>query len=443
MGKMTREDILTRVRDEDIHFIRLQFTDIFGQLKNVAITASQFEKALDNQVTIDGSSIEGFLRIEESDMRLFPDLDTFTVLPWRPEDGRVARLICDVHTPNGKPFEGDPRRVLKRALKKAEDKGYTFMVGPECEFFLFQTDEKGDPSTVTGDEASYFDLGPMDHGEDVRRDICLALEKMGFEIEASHHEVAPGQHEIDFKYADALKTADNIISFRLAVKLMARQNGLHATFMPKPIFGINGSGMHTNMSLFKDGRNIFFDEKDVKGLSKEAYSFIGGLLEHVRGMTAVANPLANSYKRLVPGYEAPCYLAWSSSNRSVLIRIPAGRGSSTRLELRSPDPSCNPYLTLALCLTAGLDGIERGLEPPRETPENIFAMSVSQREAKGILSLPGSLKEALDTLRGDKLMMDALGVSVAEHYLQGKEKEWDEYRTRVTDWEVRKYLGMY
>ena len=443
MGKMTREDILTRVRDEDIHFIRLQFTDIFGQLKNVAITASQIEKALDNQVTIDGSSIEGFLRIEESDMRLFPDLDTFTVLPWRPEDGRVARLICDVHTPNGKPFEGDPRRVLKRAMKKAEDKGYTFMVGPECEFFLFQTDEKGDPSTVTGDEASYFDLGPMDHGEDVRRDICLALEKMGFEIEASHHEVAPGQHEIDFKYADALKTADNIISFRLAVKLMARQNGLHATFMPKPIFGINGSGMHTNMSLFKDGRNIFFDEKDVKGLSKEAYSFIGGLLEHVRGMTAVANPLVNSYKRLVPGYEAPCYLAWSSSNRSVLIRIPAGRGSSTRLELRSPDPSCNPYLTLALCLTAGLDGIERGLEPPRETPENIFAMSASQREAKGILSLPGSLKEALDTLRGDKLMMDALGVSVAEHYLQGKEKEWDEYRTRVTDWEVRKYLGMY
>ncbi len=443
MGKMTREDILTRVRDEDIHFIRLQFTDIFGQLKNVAITASQFEKALDNQVTIDGSSIEGFLRIEESDMRLFPDLDTFTVLPWRPEDGRVARLICDVHTPNGKPFEGDPRRVLKRAMKKAEDKGYTFMVGPECEFFLFQTDEKGDPSTVTGDEASYFDLGPMDHGEDVRRDICLALEKMGFEIEASHHEVAPGQHEIDFKYADALKTADNIISFRLAVKLMARQNGLHATFMPKPIFGISGSGMHTNMSLFKDGRNIFFDEKDVKGLSKEAYSFIGGLLEHVRGMTAVANPLVNSYKRLVPGYEAPCYLAWSSSNRSVLIRIPAGRGSSTRLELRSPDPSCNPYLTLALCLTAGLDGIERGLEPPRETPENIFAMSASQREAKGILSLPGSLKEALDTLRGDKLMMDALGVSVAEHYLQGKEKEWDEYRTRVTDWEVRKYLGMY
>jgi len=443
MGKMTREDILTRVRDEDIHFIRLQFTDIFGQLKNVAITASQIEKALDNQVTIDGSSIEGFLRIEESDMRLFPDLDTFTVLPWRPEDGRVARLICDVHTPNGKPFEGDPRRVLKRAMKKAEDKGYTFMVGPECEFFLFQTDEKGDPSTVTGDEASYFDLGPMDHGEDVRRDICLALEKMGFEIEASHHEVAPGQHEIDFKYADALKTADNIISFRLAVKLMARQNGLHATFMPKPIFGISGSGMHTNMSLFKDGRNIFFDEKDVKGLSKEAYSFIGGLLEHVRGMTAVANPLVNSYKRLVPGYEAPCYLAWSSSNRSVLIRIPAGRGSSTRLELRSPDPSCNPYLTLALCLTAGLDGIERGLEPPRETPENIFAMSASQREAKGILSLPGSLKEALDTLRGDKLMMDALGVSVAEHYLQGKEKEWDEYRTRVTDWEVRKYLGMY
>ncbi len=443
MGKLTREEIVSRVRDEDIHFIRLQFTDIFGQLKNVAITASQLEKALDNQVAIDGSSIEGFMRIEESDMRLFPDLDTFTLLPWQPEDDRVARLICDVHTPNGKPFEGDPRRVLKRALKKAEDIGCSFMVGPECEFFLFQTDEKGNPSTVTGDEASYFDLGPLDHGEEVRRDICLALEQMGFEIEASHHEVAPGQHEIDFKYADALKTADNIMSFRLAVKTLARKSGLHATFMPKPIFGINGSGMHTNMSLFKNGKNIFFDEKDAKGLSREAYSFIAGILEHVRGMAAVANPLVNSYKRLVPGYEAPCYLAWSSVNRSVLIRVPAGRGSSTRLELRSPDPSCNPYLTLALCLTAGLEGIEKGLEPPKETPENIFAMSASQRAAKGILSLPGSLKDALDALRGDRLMMEALGLSVAERYIQGKEKEWDEYRTQVSDWEIRKYLGLY
>ena len=409
MGKMTREDILTRVRDEDIHFIRLQFTDIFGQLKNVAITASQIEKALDNQVTIDGSSIEGFLRIEESDMRLFPDLDTFTVLPWRPEDGRVARLICDVHTPNGKPFEGDPRRVLKRALKKAEDKGYTFMVGPECEFFLFQTDEKGDPSTVTGDEASYFDLGPMDHGEDVRRDICLALEKMGFEIEASHHEVAPGQHEIDFKYADALKTADNIISFRLAVKLMARQNGLHATFMPKPIFGINGSGMHTNMSLFKDGRNIFFDEKDVKGLSKEAYSFIGGLLEHVRGMTAVANPLVNSYKRLVPGYEAPVLLAYSARNRSASCRIPFGASpKSKRVEIRFPDPGANPYLGFAALLMAGLDGIKNRLHPGQPMDKDLY--DLPPKELKKIPTVCGSLREALQSLDKDRGFLKAGGV---------------------------------
>ena len=440
MGKLTREDIVREVKEKDVHFIRLQFTDIFGQLKNVAITASQLDRALSNEVTIDGSSIEGFLRIEESDMRLFPDLDTFTLLPWRSEDDRVARLICDVHLPNGMPFEGDPRQVLKRALKKADDMGFEFMVGPECEFFLFHTDEKGDPSTTTADQAGYFDLGPLDHGEEVRRDICLALEAMGFEIEASHHEVAPGQHEIDFKYADALKTADNIISFRLAVKTLARRAGLHATFMPKPIFGINGSGMHTNMSLFKDGKNIFFDEQDPKGLSREAYSFIAGILAHIRGITAVANPLVNSYKRLVPGYEAPCYLAWSSVNRSVLIRVPAGRGQSTRLELRSPDPSANPYLALALCLTAGLDGIQKGMEPPKETPENIYAMSDAQRLAKGISSLPGSLRDALNELREDSLMLHALGKLVADHYIEGKEREWDEYRTQVTDWEIKKYL---
>ena len=440
MSKLTREDIVREVKEKDVHFIRLQFTDIFGQLKNVAITTSQLDKALDNAIAIDGSSIEGFLRIEESDMRLFPDLDTFTLLPWRSEDDRVARMICDVHLPNGKPFEGDPRQVLKRALKKADDMGFEFMVGPECEFFLFHTDEKGDPSTTTGDQAGYFDLGPLDHGEEVRRDICLALEAMGFEIEASHHEVAPGQHEIDFKYADALKTADNIMSFRLAVKTLARRAGLHATFMPKPIFGINGSGMHTNMSLFKDGKNIFFDEKDPKGLSREAYSFIAGILAHIRGITAVANPLVNSYKRLVPGYEAPCYLAWSSVNRSVLIRVPAGRGQSTRLELRSPDPSANPYLALALCLTAGLDGIQKKMEPPKETPENIYAMSDAQRLAKGISSLPGSLKEALGALGEDSLMLQALGKQVADHYIEGKEQEWDEYRTQVTDWETKKYL---
>lgn len=442
MGNIDREDLKRAVHEQDVHFIRLQFTDIFGQLKNVAITASQLDRALDNNMTIDGSSIEGFLRIEESDMRLFPDPDTFTLLPWRPDHDSVARMICDVHLPDGSPFEGDPRFVLKKAIKRAEAMGYSFMVGPECEFFLFHTDEKGEPSTMTGDQASYFDLGPLDHGEEVRRDICLALEKMGFEIEASHHEVAPGQHEIDFKYADALKTADNIMSFRLAVKTLATRAGLHATFMPKPVFGINGSGMHTNMSLFRDGKNIFHDPNGSKGLSDEAFGFIAGILAHVRGITAVANPLVNSYKRLVPGYEAPCYIAWSSVNRSVLIRIPAGRGSSTRLELRSPDPSCNPYLTLALCLTAGLDGIQRGLKPPVETPENIYAMSEAQRLDKGIYSLPGSLREALDALKEDGLLMEALGTQLAEHYLMGKGLEWDEYRTQVSDWEIRKYLAL-
>ncbi len=443
MHKLSREDIVSRVREEDIRFIRMQFTDIFGQLKNVAITSSQIEKALNNQVTIDGSSIEGFVRIEESDMLLYPDLDTFTVLPWRPQHGKVARMICDVYKHNGAPFEGDPRHVLKRALKKAEDRGYCFNVGPECEFFLFQTDEKGEPTTHTGDKASYFDLGPLDHGEGARREICLTLEEMGFEIEASHHEVAEGQHEIDFRYADALRTADNIMTFKLAVKTLAQKNGLHATFMPKPIFGINGSGMHTNMSLFRDGKNIFFDESDRRKLSREAYSFIAGLLAHVRGMTAVLNPLVNSYKRLVPGYEAPCYKAWSASNRSVLIRIPAARGQSTRLELRSPDPACNPYLALALCLAAGLDGIERKLTPPDEIAENIFAMSAAEREGRGIESLPGSLMEALGLLQEDALVRETLGGHVLGQYVTGKTKEWDEYRTRVTDWEIEKYLLLY
>lgn len=443
MATATKEEIIRRVREEDVHFIRMQFTDIFGQIKNVAITASQIERALNNQVTIDGSSIEGFMRIEESDMRLHPDLDTFTILPWRPDHDRVARMICDVYTIKGKPFEGDPRYVLKRALKQAEEMGYTFNVGPECEFFLFQLDEKGEATTVTGDEASYFDLSPLDHGEGVRREVCMALEEMGFEIEASHHEVAPGQHEIDFKYTDALRAADNIISFKLAVKSLARRSGLHATFMPKPLFGRSGSGMHTNMSLFREGKNIFFDETGDRQLSGEAYSFIAGLLKHIRGMTAVTNPLVNSYKRLVPGYEAPCYLAWSSVNRSVLIRIPAPRGQSTRLELRSPDPTCNPYLALALCLTAGLEGIRQNLQPPKEIAENIFAMNDAERREKGIESLPGSLKEALEVMKEDSLVLGALGEHVTSHYLEGKEKEWDEYRTQVSDWEVKKYLGIY
>ena len=363
----SREDIIRMVKEEDVKFIRMQFTDIFGQLKNVAITASQIEKAVDNQIMIDGSSIEGFVRINESDQYLHPDLDSFVIFPWRPQHGKVARLICDVYNPDGTPFVGDPRGVLERVLEKAKAMGYdTFNVGPEAEFFLFQTDEEGKPTTRTNDEAGYFDLGPLDHGESTRREICLALEEMGYEIEASHHEVAQGQHEIDFKYAPALQCADKIMTFKLAVKTLAQKNGLHATFMPKPIFGINGSGMHTNMSLFRDGKNVFFDENGPKGLSREAYAFIAGILAHMKGMAAVTNPLVNSYKRLVPGYEAPCYLAWSASNRSALIRIPAARGQATRVELRCPDPACNPYLSLAVCLAAGLDGIEKGMTPPEE-----------------------------------------------------------------------------
>ena len=440
MSKYSREDIIRMVEDEDVEFIRLQFTDIFGQLKNVAIMPSQLEKALNNQIMLDGSSIEGFVRIEESDQYLYPDLDTFTILPWRPQHGRVARLICDIHNPDGTSFVGDPRGALKKVLKRAADLGYSFNVGPELEFFLFQTDDEGKPTTKTNDEAGYFDLGPLDHGESTRREICLTLETMGFEIEASHHEVAAGQHEIDFKYADALTAADNIMTFKMAVKTIAQKNGLHATFMPKPIYGINGSGMHTNMSLFKDGKNIFFDPDGDRKLSKEAYSFIAGLLHHVKAMTAITNPLVNSYKRLVPGYEAPCYLAWSAGNRSALIRIPSARGNSTRVELRCPDPACNPYLSLAVCLAAGLDGIEKGMTPPAEITENIFDMSKKERKEKGIESLPGSLFEAIAEFKNDEVVKDALGEHIVNQYLAGKEKEWEGYITSVSSWEVEKYI---
>ncbi len=443
MSRYSKEDIIRMVHEQDVEFIRMQFTDIFGQLKNVAITASQIEKAVGNQIMIDGSSIEGFVRIEESDQYLRPDLDSFAILPWRPQHGRVARLICDVYNPDGTPFIGDPRGALKRVLKKAADMGYSFNVGPELEFFLFETDEQGKPTTRTGDEAGYFDLGPLDHGESTRREICMALEAMGFEIEASHHEVAAGQHEIDFKYADALTTADRIMTFKLAVKSISQKNGLHATFMPKPVFGINGSGMHTNMSLFKDGRNVFFDESDPRKLSKIAYSFIAGILAHVKGMAAITNPLVNSYKRLVPGYEAPCYLAWSASNRSALIRIPAARGQATRVELRCPDPACNPYLTLAVCLAAGLDGIEKGMTPPEETTENIFAMDAETRAAKGIDSLPGSLSESVDAMEKDAVVAEALGRHIFDYYTAGKRREWDDYRTAVSDWEIAKYIITY
>ena len=439
MGRYTKEEILRLVRDEDIQFIRMQFTDIFGQMKNVAITASQIEKALAGQVMMDGSSIEGFVRIEESDQYLWPDLDTFAILPWRPQYGKVARLICDVHNPDGTPFVGDPRGVLKRVLARAGELGFTFNVGPELEFFLFQTDDDGNPTTKTSDEAGYFDLGPLDHGESTRREICMALEAMKFEIEASHHECAQGQHEIDFKYEEALHAADNIMTFKLAVKTLAQKNGLHATFMPKPVHGAAGSGMHVNMSLFRDGQNAFFDGADPRGLSPLAYQFIAGLLEHVQGFCAVTNPLVNSYKRLVPGYEAPCHLAWSTGNRSALIRIPTPRGAGTRVELRSPDPSCNPYLAFAVCLAAGLDGIQRRLTPPAESNENLYAIA-ADLEAQGVRRLPASLEAAIHALEADSVVTAALGEHVTNQYVTGKLREWEQYRAQVTQWELDQYL---
>ncbi len=438
-----KEDVFRMVREEDVQFIRMQFTDIFGQLKNVAVTASQIERAVNNEIMLDGSSIEGYVRIQESDQYLWPDLDTFAVLPWRPQYGKVARLICDVHNPDGASFMGDPRNVLKRTLLRAERLGYTFNIGPELEFFLFQTDERGRPTTETSDEAGYFDLGPLDHGESTRREVCLSLEEMGMQIEASHHELAPGQHEIDLKYVDALQAADNIMTFKLAVKTLAQKNGLHATFMPKPVSGTAGSGMHVNMSLFRNGRNVFFDENAPGQLSELARQFMAGLLAHARGFCALTNPLVNSYKRLLTGYEAPCYLAWSSSNRSSLIRIPAPRGQGTRVELRNPDPACNPYLVFAACLAAGLDGIEHGLTPPPEVTENIYAMSDADRAARNITNLPVNLADALCTLEGDPVITEALGEHVTRQYTEGKRREWEEYRAQVSQWELSRYLVTY
>ena len=443
MKTHTKEDILQLVQDEDVEFIRLQFTDIMGNLKNVAITSSQLEKALDNKCMFDGSSIEGFVRIEESDMYLYPDFSTLEIFPWRPQQGKVARLICDVYRPNGEPFEGDPRYVLRRAIREAEKMGYTFAVGPECEFFLFHTDENGLPTTLTHEKAGYFDLGPVDFGENARRDMVLTLEEMGFEIEASHHEVAPAQHEIDFKYDEALRTAENIMTFKLTVKSIAKRHGLHATFMPKPKYGVNGSGMHINMSLMKDGKNIFHDSNGELGLSKEAYYFIGGIMKHMKGMTAITNPLVNSYKRLVPGYEAPVYIAWSAKNRSPLIRIPAARDEGTRIELRSPDSSANPYLALAVCLQAGLDGIRNQIMPPKSVDCNIFQMTEKERIESDIEEIPGTLIEAVSEMEKDPFMREVLGDHVYEKYIAAKKQEWQDYRSQVTDWELNRYLNQY
>jgi len=437
---LTADDVRRIAREEGVKFIRLQFTDIFGVLKNVAITIDQLDKALNGELTFDGSSIEGFVRIEESDMFLVPDPNTFVVFPWQANGGKVGRLICDVYTPDGKPFTGDPRYVLRRAVAEAEALGYTMLVGPELEFFLFHVDTDGRPTTHTHDRAGYFDLAPVDLGEEARRDIILTLEQIGFEIEASHHEVAPGQHEIDFKYDDALDIADKIVTFKFVVRVIAQRHGLHATFMPKPLMGMAGSGMHLNQSLARNGVNAFYDPDAPNQLSQVCLSYIAGLMAHARGLTAILNPTVNSYKRLVSGFEAPVYIAWSNRNRSPWIRIPAKRGSSTRIELRSPDPSCNPYLALAVCLRAGLDGIRRGLTPPPPCDRNIYEMTEEERGREGIASLPEDLKEAIEALVADDVLRDALGPHVFQRYVEAKRIEWNRYRIQVHPWELEEYL---
>ncbi|MCW5200320.1 type I glutamate--ammonia ligase [Desulfobulbus sp. F4] len=442
---MTREEIMQIIEEQNVHFFRLQFVDILGFMKNIAVPRSQIEKALDGKMMFDGSSIDGFVRINESDMYLKPDYNTFTVLPWRNQNGtNAARIICDVYNPDGTPFSGCPRNNLKRVLAEAKAMGYTMNVGTEAEFFLFEKDEDGRATTKTSDVAGYFDVEPDDCGINCRREIIETLEAMGFEIEASHHEVAEGQHEVNFKYSDALTAADNTITFKWVVRSIAAEYGLHATFMPKPVFGINGSGMHTNQSLFNaDGTNAFFDPNGPLQLSEIAYKYIAGISKNAAGFAAVTNPLVNSYKRLVPGYEAPVYIAWSASNRSAMIRIPASRGLGTRTEVRCPDPACNPYLAFAMMLNSGLDGIKNNLQAPPPVNHDIFEMTAQEKEAAGIASLPGSLKEALEALKANPLAKATLGEHILKNYIENKEKEWDDYRIAITDWEIKRYLSNY
>ncbi len=438
-----KEDVLRMAEEMDVKFVRLQFTDIFGILKNVSIPVAQLPKALDGEIQFDGSSIEGFVRIEESDMNLVPDLNTFVQFPWKPREGAVARLICDVYYPDGTPFDGCPRCQLKKVTAEAEEMGFTMNAGPEAEFFLFQRDEEGRPTLITHDQAGYFDLTPMDHGEDARREIVLTLTDMGFEVEASHHEVAPGQHEIDFKYNDALTTADSLATFRFVVRTVAQRHGLHASFMPKPIYGINGSGMHTHMSLFRGEENAFYDPDSKYGLSEVALSYIAGIMKHAPAFTAITNPTVNSYKRLVPGFEAPVYVAWSQKNRSPLVRIPARRGTGTRVELRSPDPSCNPYLALAVMLKAGLDGVKNKLTPPEPEDRNIYTMTREERESRDIKVIAASLEEALAALEQNEVIRAALGEHIWDRFNTAKKIEWDKYRTAVHPWEVDAYLARF
>jgi glutamine synthetase len=438
-----KQEILEKARRLGVKFVRLQFTDIMGVLKNIAIPVDQLDKALDGELMFDGSSIHGFARIEESDMYLRPDPNTFVIFPWRPRDGAVARLICDVYNPDGTPFAGCPRNCLRRVLDRAKQMGYTMHAGPEMEFFLFHVDADGKPLLETHDKAGYFDLSPVDKGENARREMVMALQEMGFEIETSHHEVAPGQHEIDFKHSDALSIADKIVTFKFVVRTLAQRHGLHATFMPKPVYGINGSGMHMNQSLFRGEENAFHDPAKPDGLSAEAYYYIGGLLKHARSMTAITNSTVNSYKRLVPGYEAPVYVAWAEGNRSALIRIPQKRGLSTRVELRNPDPACNPYLALTVNLAAGLEGITEKIDPPPRFPINIYHITDAERAQRGITSLPGSLEEALGELKADPVLREALGEHIYTKFTEAKTAEWNEYRIQITPWEVDRYLVNY
>lgn len=442
----TKDDIRTMIAEENVEFLRLQFSDVFGTIKNVEVPVSQLEKVLDNNLMFDGSSIEGFVRIEESDMYLYPDLSTFMIFPWATDShgGKVARLIADIYTADREPFAGDPRNNLKRVLKQMEDAGFkNFNIGTEPEFFLFKIDEHGNPTMNLNDKGGYFDLAPLDLGENTRREIVLEMEKMGFEVEAAHHEVAPGQHEVDFKYADALDAADNIQTFKLIVKTIARKHGLYATFMPKPISGINGNGMHTNMSLFNEDGNVFYDEAGDLQLSKTAYNFLGGVLAHAANFTAITNPTVNSYKRLTPGFEAPVYVAWSGSNRSPMVRVPASRGNSTRLELRSVDPTANPYLAFAVILAAGLDGVAGEMEPNHAVDRNIYLMDEAERKKAGITDLPDTLLAAVNDLDTDSVIKEALGSHMARTFVDAKRLEYQAYRQEVSQWELETYLEQY
>ena len=440
----TAEEIKAIVDEENVRFLRLMFTDITGIIKNVEVPISQMDKVLQNKMMFDGSSIEGFVRIEESDMYLYPDLTTWMIFPWEAEHGKVARLICDIYNADGKPFAGDPRGNLKRVLRQMEELGFSdFNLGPEPEFFLFQLDENNKITKHLNDHGGYFDFAPMDLGENCRRDIVLELEKLGFEVEASHHECGPGQHEIDFKYATAVEACDDIQTFKLVVKTIARKYNLHATFMPKPLYGIAGSGMHCNMSLFKGKENVFYDKDGEMELSETAYHFLAGLIEHARSYTAICNPPVNSYKRLVPGYEAPVHVAWSGHNRSPLIRIPESRGLSTRLELRSVDPSANPYMALAALLAAGLDGIKKELTPPPAVDRNIYVMTENERRKAQIFDLPSTLHNATKALREDQVIVDALGNHIYESFIEAKQMEWAAFRQTVSDWERDQYLELY